>query len=103
MHRVQQVPVQLQHRLAAGEHHEAVHRAGEPRLRDGGGQRGGVGEALAADEVRIAEPTGCRGAVHFPPGPQIAAGEPAEHGGAAGLAALALQRGEEFFDDVAHA
>ena len=101
--------VELQQRLATGAHHESRRRAaieGHDR-RDVVRERRGVGEvpatyAVGADEVRVAEPADRGRPVRFTTGPQVAAGESAEHRHAAGVEPLALQRGEHFLDDVAH-
>ncbi len=105
--RVDQRRIELQQWLAAGEDHKAPRRVTRPSLRDGAREFACAFEAAAAgpigaDEIGIAELADGGGAVLFAAGPQIAAGETAEHGGAAGLGALALQRLEDFFDGVGH-
>src|SRR5262249_25079594 len=96
--------VDLQERLAAGQHDKAA-LAALPPLRFNRGSEG-VGRVLAAagavgaDEVGVAEFANGLGAVLLAAGPQIAAGKTAEHRRAAGLCALALQRQEYLFDRV---
>src|SRR3546814_9203210 len=108
MQRVDQRGIELQQRLAAGADDETPVAAGAaPDGSDGLGQGRGIIEtpavfAVGADKVRVAEAALGRGAVLLAAGPQVAAGKTAEHGSAAGLAALALQRLEDFLDRVAH-
>jgi hypothetical protein len=69
-----------------------------------GVSRGELAAALAVrtHEVGVAEGADGLGAVLLAAGPQVAAGEPAEHRRLAGLAALALQGEEDLFDGVGH-
>src|SRR5476649_1852116 len=108
LHRGDQLQVQLQQRLAAGEDHVFAGRVSvRPQRVDGRRQRFGRGElaaalAVGADEVGVAELADGAGAVAFAAGPQIAAGKTAEHGGTPGMGALALQGVKDFFDTVSH-
>ena len=83
-------------------------RNASPQCRgDGLGQRGRVGEAatagtVGADKIGVADATRRVGTIGFAAAPQIAAGEAAEHRRPAGVAALALQGVEDFFNGVAH-
>ena len=56
--------------------------------------------AVHPDEIRVAEGADGGRAVGLAPAPQVAAGEAAEHGGAAGLPALALECVEDLFDGI---
>jgi hypothetical protein len=106
---VDQRRVHLQQGLAAGQHHQrAARNAGRPVSGDGAGQLGRIRElapagAVGAHEVGVAEAALRAGAIALAAGPQVAAGEAAEHGGAAGVAAFALQRVEDFLHRIAHA
>src|SRR5471030_426635 len=108
VHRGDQLQVQLQQRLAAGEDHVFAGRVSvRPQRVDGRRQRFGRGElaaalAVGADEVGVAELADGAGAVAFTAGPQVAAGKAAEHGGTPGMGALALQGVKDFFDTVSH-
>ena len=105
-------PVELQQRFAAGA--DDVGRAGlaaigvfgplrVDRLRERiGGSELPAALPVGADEVGVAEAAYGLLAVLLSAGPQVAAGEAAEHGRAAGLGALALQRVEHFLDGVGH-
>lgn len=71
------------------------------------GQRIGIGKfaaqsAIGAHKVGIAKTADGGGTVAFAAGPEVATGKAAEHGGAAGLAAFALQGVENFFDAIGH-
>ena len=106
MQRTDQLLVDLQHRLAAGQHH-VRRRAGiaAPHFAAGAGEVFRRGEFAAAwpvgaDEIGVAEIADGAGAVLVAARPQIAAGEAAEHGGAAGLHPFALQRVVDFLDRI---
>ncbi|ABA49515.1 hypothetical protein BURPS1710b_0356 [Burkholderia pseudomallei 1710b] len=106
--RVDERLIELQHRLAARADDEAIRLARRPERRDPRRERSGILElaavlAVGADEVGIAEAAHRAVAVRFAPRPEVAAGEPAEHGRTAGVRALALQRIENFLDRVRHA
>src|SRR5690242_16985038 len=58
---------------------------------------------MSADEIRVAESTYCRCSILLPARPQIASGKSAEHSRSACLCALALQRIENFVNNVCHA
>ncbi len=95
--------VDLKHGLAAGQHGETPLPPLAPERGEMRRERRRVSETAAAlgvhaDEIRIAEAALRRGAVGLPAAPQIAAGETAEHGRAARMTALALQRLEGFLD-----
>ena len=100
--------VHLQQGLSPGQHHHAVLAvAGRPLGQDAFGQGVGRGElaaqrAVGAHEVGIAELADGAGAVLLAAGPEVAACKAAEYGRRAGLAALALQGVEDFFDAVSH-
>jgi hypothetical protein len=103
-HRIEQFRVELEQRFAAGEDDEAPIETRPPCRRDGirkhlRRRETATAVSVAADEVGIAEPADGRCAILFAAAPQIASGKTAEHGGAPGLCALALQRLEYFFDD----
>ena len=106
MERRDQSLVDLQHGLAAGEHDEGRRAAiAPPGAAAGRGERVGVGElaaavAIGADEIGVAELAGRGLAVGLAAGPQIAAGEAAEHGGPPRLRAFALQRVEDLLDRI---
>src|SRR5262249_20941234 len=105
--RVDQGGVHLQQRLAAGQDGEAVTCLPAPLPRYRVSQRVGAcvasaQRAVGADESGITEAADSGLAVLLAPAPQIAARKAAEHGGAAGLRALALQGHENLFDRVAH-
>jgi hypothetical protein len=60
---------------------------GIPAGKDGIGERVGISElatagSIGTDEVRVAEATGCAGAVGLATTPQVAARKATEHGGA---------------------
>ncbi|MNT29749.1 hypothetical protein D3C72_1655060 [compost metagenome] len=109
MQRVDQRRIELQQRLAPGAHHQRLAaRALRPFRGDRRGQFPGgtvlaAAGAIGADEIRVAELAYRAGAVLFPAAPQVAAGKAAEHRGAAGVGAFALQRIEDFLDGVSHA
>ena len=100
--------IELQQRLAAGADDEALLRRRHAATGcDGVGQGVGGGElaaavAVGADEVGVAEVADRGRAVLLAAAPQVAAGEAAEHRGAAGVGALALQCVEDFLDRVGH-
>src|SRR5687768_16504630 len=107
LERIDQLDVRLQQRLAAGEDDEACARIARWPER---GRRFGearsvelpAAASVGAHELGVAEPAhGCR-AVLFAPAPQVAAREAAEHGGAARVGALTLQRVEHLLDGVWH-
>ncbi len=107
--RVDQRRVELEHRLAAGDHHQPALLARRPTaLRHGAASCIGAGElaaalAVRADEIGVAEAALRGRAVLLAARPQIAAGKAQEHGAAAGLHALALKGQEAFLDRVGHA
>jgi hypothetical protein len=88
--------VHLQHGLAAGEHDEGRRAAIAPPSGTAGlGERVRVSKlaaavAVGADKVCVAESAGRGLAVGLAAGPQIAAGEAAEHGRPPSLRAFAL-------------
>src|SRR5262249_2942727 len=100
MQRGDQRLVDLKQRAPAGEYYEGRRRAvAAPRLAGSLGEIVGADElaaaiAMGADEVGVAEIANRRCAVDLAAGPQIAAGEAAEHGRPSGLHAFALQRVE---------
>ena len=108
MERIDQIGIDLQQRLAAGQHDEASARAcGRPMGSDGRRQRLGRREpaaagAVGADEIGIAEAADGARPVFLAAAPQVAARKPAEHRRPPGLAALALQRVEDLLDAVGH-
>jgi hypothetical protein len=108
MQRFEQRRVDLQQRLAPGDHHVTVSApAGPLRLDRIGKRRGGrvgaAARAIGADEIGVAEAALGTCPVGLAAGPEIAAGEAAEHRGAPGLRALALQREKDFLNGVSHA
>ena len=83
-------------------------RSFRPQRRDPVGERVGIAVAAAlgavhADKIGVAECADRVGPVLLAPGPQIAAGKPAEHRRPPGQRPLALQRVEDFLDGVGHA
>ncbi len=107
MERIDQSVVDLQQRLAAGQHHVAVLGGFSPLRGDGVGEFHGGGvtaaeSAVGADEIRVAELTGRISAVGLAAAPEVAAGKTAEHGCASGMGAFALQGQEDFLDRVTH-
>lgn len=101
--------VQLEKGFAAGADDEATARSrvAGPLGFNGGGELTGAGKfaaggAVRSDKVGIAKLADGGGAVGFSARPEVAAGEAAEDGGAAGLGAFALQGVEDFFNRVAH-
>ena len=100
--RANEIVVHLQQWLAASQHTQAITRAADPFGRDGVGEL--IGAAVAAtlgavgsNEVGVAELADRVVAIALAPGPEVAASKAAEHGGAANIGALALQRQEYFF------
>jgi hypothetical protein len=96
-----------QHRLAPGQHDEAVGRPLAPKPFDRGRQRLRIGElaaaqAIGADEFGIAEFAHRGRAVLLASRPEVAPGEAHEHRATARIDALALQREEHLLDRVAH-
>src|SRR5215475_13531521 len=80
---------------------------GPPFGGDGVGQRacvtvGAAASAVGPDKIRVAEPALRAGAVSLPPGPEIAAGKPAEYGRASRMGAFALQRKKYFLHRIGH-
>src|SRR5206468_9479789 len=75
-----------------------------PTARDGIGQVVWAGKSSAVGrhtyEVRVAKCTDGARAILLAPCPQVATGETAKHGRAAGVKALALQGEEDFLDGV---
>src|SRR4051812_39190429 len=107
MQRIDEGRIDLQQRLAAGQHHIAVGIVAGPLPGDDVREFVGSGVAAAeravgADKVGIAELANGGGAVLFAAAPQVAAGKTADHRGAAGMRAFALQGQEYLFDRVAH-
>ena len=87
--------VDLQQRLAAGQHDQATVCVWPPPPRCGGVSQGpGRGEAIAANEIGVTESADSFGAIHLPPGPEIAAGKADEDGGTADIGTFALHREE---------
>src|SRR5450759_1926859 len=106
MQRVDQRPVYLQQRLAAGQDHVAVFAA-RPLRGDGIGKRlrrsiAAAQRSVGSDKIGVAKPAGRGGAVLLAAAPEVAAGKPAEHRRAAGMRAFALQGQKDFLDRVAH-
>jgi hypothetical protein len=104
--------VQLQQRFAAGADDESpvVVAADVPRpdRSDGIGQFPGRGKAAAArsigpDKVGVTELADGFRAVSLPAAPQIAASEPAEHGGTARVRPFALQGEIDLLHCISHA
>src|SRR5262249_36087886 len=101
--------VELEQGLAAGADDEPLPMPvqGGPASRDRVGQLVGGPELATigadADKVRVAEAADRVGAVLLTAGPEVAAGEAAEHSRPAGVGSLALQRVEDLFDRVSHA
>ena len=56
-----------------------------------------------SDEIRVAELAYRLVAVLLTPRPEVAAAEPAEHGGSARVLSFALKGVEDLLDDVGHA
>ncbi|MGY3293795.1 hypothetical protein ACVWWP_006862 [Bradyrhizobium sp. LM3.6] len=105
MERIDQCGIDLEQRLAAGEHHVTVVGRGCPLRGDGAGEFRGRGvapaqRAVGADEVRVAEFAGGARAVGLSPAPEVAAGKTAKYGRAPGMCAFALQSQEDFLDRV---
>lgn len=98
----------MKERFAAGKDDEA---SLEPRAQcrcNGVGKRlwtckAAAAVSIAAGEISVAELAGRRCAILFAAAPQIAPGKTAEHGGAPGQRALALQCLEYLFDDETQA
>jgi len=97
--------VELKERLASGAYH--VGRAGagrgpEARYLEGqliGCIAAAIG-AVDAAKIGIAKLADGRAAIFFAAAPEVAARKAAEHGGAAGLGALALKGVIDFFDQI---
>jgi hypothetical protein len=90
--------------FAASKDDETPLEIGAPCRGNGAGKRLCARKAtaaitVAADEIGIAEPAGCRCAILFAATPQIAARKTAKLGGTPRQRALALQRLEYLFDD----
>ena len=111
--RLRQRGIDLQQRLAPGEHDEGRAARGlaacalRPKGGDGLGQRRGIREAAAArpvhsHEIGIAEAAGGARPVLLAAGPEVAAGKTAEDRRAAGIPPLALQSVEDFLDRIGH-
>ena len=108
MQRRDQRRVELEHRLAAGDHHQPFVPTLAPQPLDLAGELAGTGElapalAVGPDEIGVAESALRGGAVGLAPGPQVAAGKAQEHRAAARLHAFTLEGQEAFLDGVAHA
>jgi len=101
---IDQLAVDLQHRLAAGQHHERGAGIARNRRAHVGqfGRRRETAAAFAvdADEIGVAELAVGFGAILLAAGPQIAAGKAAEDGGATRVRTLALQRVENLLHGV---
>ncbi len=67
MQRGNERAIDLEQRLAAGEHYETVHSAGRPNRFDRSGQRPGSRKlaCVGADEIRVTKSADSRGAVAF--------------------------------------
>src|ERR1700733_6741283 len=105
--RIDQVSIDLQQRFATGQYHVAVDVRSRPLRGDGIGEHLGGGVAAAQrsvgpDKIGVAKPACCGGAILLAAAPEIAAREPAKHGGPAGVGAFALQGQEDFLDRVTH-
>ena len=99
--------IDLQQRLAAGQHHIAVGVRAGPLRGDGVGEFVGRGiaaaqRAVGADKIGVAELAGRGGAVLLAAAPEVAAGKPAKHRRAAGMRAFALQGQKDLLDRVTH-
>ena len=99
--------VDLQQRLAAGQHDVAVGVLAGPLRGDGVGEFVGRGiaaaqRAVGADKIGIAELAGRGGAVLLAAAPEIAARETAKHRRPPGMGAFALQGQKDLFDRVTH-
>jgi hypothetical protein len=104
---IDQRRVELQQRLPACEDDEPSRLLTCPGPPDSARERRGRFEAAASspvgpNEIRVAKAANGAGAILLAAGPEIAAAESAEHGGAARLSAFALQRFENFLDHVDH-
>lgn len=109
MNRFEQRFVQLQQRLATGEHNQWARagRASRP-VRENGvcerlcGREAAAARTIRTHEIGVAEAADCPLAVLLAAAPQVAACKAAEHRGTPAVGALALQREKEFLDGVAH-
>src|SRR3954451_24461637 len=84
MQRIDELAIELKHRLPAGDHDQALLVLLAPKRLDMAGKRVGARELAAAlairsDEVRIAEAALRAGPVSLAPRPQIAPGEAQKH------------------------
>ena len=77
-------------------------RGSDRRARSCSGREPAAARPVRADEVGVAELADRASAVLLAAGPQVAAGEAAEHRGPAGVGALALEGVEDLLDRVGH-
>src|SRR5262249_5616482 len=108
MQGIEQAAVDLQQRLASGQHDEPPPSPACPLLLDRlsellGRAVAAAARSVGADEIRVAELASRGRAIRLPPGPQVTPCESAEHRRAAGVRSLALQRQKDLLDRVAHA
>ncbi len=108
MHGLDHGPIELQERLAPGEDHKAPQRGARPSLSNclrklRGTLKTAASRPVGTDKIGIAELADRRAAILLAAGPQISAGETAEHGRTPRRGALDLQRLEDFFDGISHA
>src|SRR3984885_11376531 len=105
MQRLDQRRIDLQQRFATGQDGIAFRVGPGPLRGDGVGEFSGRGIAPAqrsvgADKIGVAKPACRAGAILLAAAPEIAAREPAEDRGPAGMRAFALQGEKDFLDRV---
>ncbi len=108
MQRVDQCVIDLEHRLAPGQHDEPMRPLLSPKVGCGVRQRIGISELAAAqaigpDKLGIAEFADRSRAILFAAGPEVAPGEADEHRARAGIHPLPLKGQEHLLDRIAHA
>src|SRR5438067_10850365 len=108
MQRIDKRAVELEHRLAPGDHDQAPLAFRSPQRLDAARKLVRAGElaaalAVGADKIGIAECALGRRPILLTARPQIAPGEAQEHRAAAGLHALPLEGEKAFLDGVSHA
>src|SRR5215468_7136801 len=107
MQRIDQRRIDLQQRLATGQHRIAVRARPCPLGGDRIGKLigGGVApaqRAIGSDEIGVAEPADRAVAIRLAAAPQVAAGKPAEHGRSSGMGAFALQGQKDLLHRIVH-
>ena len=103
--RVDQRRVELEHRLAAGDHDQRAFAPGPQRrhlVRQFARRIAPAILAIHADEIGVAERALRVRTVLLAPAPQIAAGEPEKHRPPPRLHAFALEGQEDFLDRICH-